>query len=190
MRKLSFIFVVAMVGFFSARSEAAPTLDFGGTFSSDSLKTAGTLTGSQSFYNLSLLFNLDSKMTWNVGWAVFGISQSTEAASVTTTYSSFDMGPAFRWNIDKNGIFSVTLVYGYLAKGKYASGSTNEDWDGSSFLVQVGMQAPVKDDSFYVGLTLNSYTGTYTEKTVTNVKSPVTATKSSMFPMVSVTWRM
>jgi hypothetical protein len=100
------------------------------------------------------------------------------------------MGPAFRWNIDKNGMFSLTLIYGYLAKGKYSasSASPSEDWEGSSLLLQAGMQAPIREDKFYIGVTLNSYTGTYTEKTVSNVKSPVSASKTSLFPMVSMTF--
>lgn len=179
---------VLMLSSGSARADVA--LDFGATFSSDSLALASTSTNSQNFYNLSALFNLDSKMTWNVGWMVFGIGQTSSAASVTTTYSSFDMGPSFRWNIDKKGIFSLTLTYGYLAKGKYASGAVSEDWDGSSFLVQAAALAPVRDDKFYIGLSLNSYTGSYTQKTVANTKSAVSATKSWVFPMITATWRL
>lgn len=180
----------AIVTFFSAGAHAGPVLDFGGTFSSDSLSNSGTTASSQNFYNLSAMFSLDSKAQWNVGWAVFGISQSTEVTAGTTKYSSFDMGPAFRWNIDKDGMFSLTLVYGYLAKGKYSLGAISEDWEGSSFLAQFALQAPIREDKFYVGVSVNSYTGTYTEKTVNNVKSTTSATKSSIFPMISFTWRL
>lgn len=180
-----------LIGLAGSASWATAIIDFGGTFSSNSLNVGSESTNSQNFYNLNVMFNLDTKMRWNLGWAVFGISDETGTGSTTTSYSSFDMGPAFRWNIDKNGIFSLTFIYGYLAKGKYSAGTgSSEEWDGSSFLVQFGMQAPVKEDKFYVGFTLNSYTGTYTDKTVNNVKSSVSATKTSLFPMVTMTLRL
>jgi hypothetical protein len=181
---------VAAISFICSAGFAGPMVDFGGTFSSNSLSTSSESTNSQNFYNLSVMFNIDTKVHYNLGWAVFGISESSKVGATETSYSSFDMGPAFRWNIDKNGIFSITIVYGYLAKGKYSVGTTSQDWEGSSLLLQFGMQAPVREDKFYVGLTLNSYTGTYTDKIVSNVKSSVSATKTSVFPMVSLTWRM
>jgi hypothetical protein len=187
---IQFVCAVLFVSFLSLRARADVALDLGATFSSDSLSTASEAKNSQTFYNLSALFNLDSKMQWNVGWTVFGISQNSSASSVDTQYSSFDMGPAFRWNMDKRGIFSFTLVYGYLAKGKYSSGSTSEEWDGSSLLLQLAALAPIQEDKFFVGLSLNSYSANYTEKTVSNVKSAVTAKKSWLFPMVTMTWRL
>lgn len=172
----------------SLPSFAEALLDFGAIYSADSLKTSSDSTQTQYFYNLDVLFNLDRRMQWNVGWAVLGISQTATVAGVETTYSSFDFGPAFRWNIDKAGIFSFNLAYGYLAKGQYTSGDTVETWTGTSYFAQFAAQAPA-GEKFYVGLSLNYYAASYSKKVVASVESSNTAQKSWIFPMISFTWR-
>lgn len=165
-------------------------IDFGATYSGDSLASASnTSTNTQYFYNLSALFNLDRRMTWNIGWSFFGISQNKTEASVNTTYSSLDFGPALRWNMDKSGIFSLSVAYGYLSKGKYTSGSTVEEWEGTSLLGQFAIQAPVREEKFYIGLSFNYYAANYSKKIVDNIKSENDVKKSWIFPMLSFTWR-
>ncbi|MGZ3742671.1 MAG: hypothetical protein ACXWRE_08300 [Pseudobdellovibrionaceae bacterium] len=163
-------------------------LDFGAYFSTDTFKTSTDSANTQYFYNFDVLFNLDHSKQWNMGWTVFGISQKNTLAGVESAYSSFDIGPALRWNIDKPGIFSFTLAYGYLAKGQYTSGTTPEAWTGTSYLGQFAMQAPV-GESFFLGFSLNYYAASYSKKVVNSIESSNTAQKSWIFPMISFTWR-
>lgn len=165
-------------------------IDMGAIYSADTLKTSADNNNTQYFYNLDVLFNLDNRKTFCMGWSVFGISQSITAGTTQSTYSSFDMGPAIRWNMDHAGVFSATLAYGYLAKGSYSTGSTtSETWEGSSYFAQLAAQVPVRDDKFYIGLSLNYYGGNYSKKTVNNVESSNDAQKTWIFPMISMTWR-
>ena len=115
MKWSSFIFLNCIAFFFSVSlAKADVLLDLCGAYSSDSLKTSSDSGNTQSFYNANLLFSLDRRAQWSFGWIFFGISQTSVASSVTTTYSSADLGPAIRWDIDKGGMFSTTLAYGYL----------------------------------------------------------------------------
>ncbi|WP_413288510.1 hypothetical protein [Bdellovibrio sp. HCB337] len=186
MRFLVLLFTSLMI---SSSVFAEALIDLGFTYSADTLNADAESSSTQYFYNANFLFNIDRKMQWTVGWTVLGISQTGSVDSTNTTYSSFDIGPALRWNIDKNGIFSTTVAYGYIAKGTYTSGSTNETWEGTSLFGQFSFQAPIRDDKFYIGVSLNYYAATYATKTVSGVESSTDATKSWIFPMISFTWR-
>jgi len=186
---MRFLLIMITVSLISVSAWAEALIDFGFNYSADTLTTSADAANTQYFYNLAVLFNLDRKMNWNMGWMVMGINQVSTAASVESTYGSLDLGPALRWNIDKRGVFSTTLAYGYLAKGTYSSGSTDENWEGTSLFAQFAVQAPIQDDKFYVGLTLNYYAATYTKKVVSSVESTNDATKTWIFPMISLTWR-
>ena len=120
---------------------------------------------------------------------ILGISQNSTAASITTNYSSFDMGPGLRWNIDKNNMLSVTAAYGYLAKGTYSQGSTSETWEGTSLFGQFAIQIPVRDQKFFAGLSLNYYAANYSTKIVGSLNSSISTQKTWIFPMVTLTWR-
>ncbi|HEY8272615.1 MAG TPA: hypothetical protein VIG33_17105 [Pseudobdellovibrionaceae bacterium] len=172
----------------SSVSFAEAHLDFSAIYSMDKLNASSEAANTQYFYNVDVLFNIDRRMQWNVGWSVLGISQTSTLDGATATYSSFDIGPALRWNIDKAGIFSMTLAYGYLAKGQYNSGNTLETWTGSSYFGQFAVQAPIAD-KLYVGFSLNYYAAGYSKKVVDSVESSSTAQKNWIFPMISFTWR-
>lgn len=185
--KSGFTFLFCLL--FSSLSWADATIDLGLVYSSDTFKATPEAANNQYFYNASALFNLDNKARWNMGFAVLGISQTAKTGTTETSYSSFDLGPAVRWNIDKNRIFSLTLAYGYLAKASYSVDSgAAEKWEGTSLLGQFAVQAPIQD-KFYVGLSLNYYSATYSKKVVSSVESSNDAQKSWIFPMINLTWR-
>jgi len=170
-------------------AQARALLDFGAIYFADTLNTDTSSSGTQYFYNANLMFNLDQSARWYIGWSAFGISQSNTASSVTTSYSSLDMGPVLRWNIDKAGIYSVSAAYGYLARGAYSSGATDETWEGGSLFGQFAILAPIRDEKLNIGVSLNYYSANYTKKVVNKVESSNSAQKSWVFPMVTLTWR-
>jgi hypothetical protein len=183
------VLVVFSLLFITCAARADITVDLGATYSGDVLNTTTDSNNTQYFYNVGGLFNLDKGRRWNLGWMVLGISQSVTNAGTSTTYSSFDMGPALRWQIDKSGIFSVTAAYGYITKGSYNSGSTSETWSGTSYFGQFAVQAPIGDAKYFIGLSLNYYAASYSQKVVNSVESSNSAQKSWIFPMISFTWR-
>lgn len=165
-------------------------LDFGATYSGDTFTATSQTQTTQYFYNVSALFALDRSMRWTVGWTFFGISKAETAESVTSNYSSLDMGPALRWNIDKGNMFSLTGAYGYLAKGIYTLDSVSERWEGTSLFGQFAVQIPVQEGRLSLGLSLNYYAASYSKKIVNSVESTHSAQKSWIFPMLSLTWRL
>lgn len=186
---MKFVFFFLFCLSFSSSALADAAIDFGLVYSSDSLSATPESSNNQYFYNASALFNLDNKARWNLGFAVLGISQTAKSGTTETNYSSFDLGPALRWNIDRSRIFSLTLAYGYLAKATYTVDSgAGEKWEGTSLLGQFAIQAPVQDN-FYVGLSLNYYSASYSKKVVSSIESSNDAQKSWIFPMISLTWR-
>lgn len=186
MKQILFFFTFCIL---ASSASAEMMIDFGFAYSSDSLHKTTDTTNANTFYNVDLLFNLDNRRAFNVGWMVYGISQTSAASSTTTTYSSMDMGPAIRWNIDRSGIFSTTLAYGYLARGTYgATGATDEKWEGTSYFAQMAAQIPLSE-RFYMGVSLNYYGASYSQKTVSNVESSNDSTKTWIFPMFSLTWK-
>lgn len=186
---MRFLILLLTTTLVSSSAFAEALIDIGAIYSADTLSMTTDTTSTQYFYNANVLFNVDRRMQFTVGLAVLGISQTGEAAGVSSSYSSFDVGPAFRWNIDKNGVFSTTLAYGYLAKGTYSSGSTNEDWEGTSLFGQFSVQAPLNSDKFFLGMSLNYYAANYAKKKVSGVESDNDAKKSWIFPMISFSWR-
>jgi hypothetical protein len=173
----------------SVSASADMMFDLGFAYSGDTLHKSGDNSNTQTFYNVDVLFNIDSRKSWNVGWSVFGISQSTTQSATNTSYSSMDMGPTLRWNIDRSGMFSTTLAYGYLARGAYGTtGASSEKWEGTSYLAQIAAQIPVLE-KFYIGLSLNYYGANYSTKIVSNVESSNDARKTWVFPMMSLTWK-
>ncbi len=84
----------------------------------------------------------------------------------------------------------MTLAYGYLARGTYGiTGGTDEKWEGTSYFAQLAAQIPL-GEKFYMGASLNYYGASYSQKTVSNVESSNDATKSWVFPMFSMTWKL
>jgi len=183
------ILLVLTFGLLSSIASAEMTIDLGFAYSADTLYKTTDKTNTEYFYNADLLFNLDNRKKWNVGWSVFGISQSSADASTNTVYSSMDMGPALRWNIDRAGVYSMTVAYGYLARGTYSvTGSADEKWEGSSYFGQIAAQIPIYE-KIHVGVSLNYYGANYSLKTISNVESANDAQKTWIFPMISLTWR-
>lgn len=156
----------------------------------DNLNTSANTGTSEYFYNLDFLFKMGSAKRWDLGWSIFGISQHQTLSSGTISYSSFDMGPVVRWNIDRANIYSMSLAYGYFAKGNYnnSTSSSPETWNGTSYRFQFSAQVPL-NDQWSAGFSLNYYMASYSQKVISSVESSNNATKNWLFPMFSVTWR-
>lgn len=186
--KKSILLVICLV--YSQLAQADALLDFGVIYNGDTFSTSTASTETKYFYNAGLMFNLESQRRWYVGWTVFGISQTNTLGTADTSYTSLDMGPILRWNIDRAGIYSMSAAYGYLARGTYAvTGSSSEAWEGTSLLGQIAVQAPFREAKFSIGATLNYYSATYTKKIVNRTESSNSSQKSWIFPMLTVTWR-
>lgn len=179
MRKLLFLFVFLTV----SPSWAGLLLDVSGIYVSDTLTTPSDRTSTQTFYTAGVLLSL-TKQVW-VGWNYLGINQ-TQTVTSTTTYGSADMGLAFKWQYGSGKMYNFGAVYNIVSKATYSSGTTNENWEGTSFLVSWGV-APEIAEKFFVGVSLNYYSASYTKKSVNNVESAASNAKTWLFPMLTLT---
>lgn len=170
---------------FSLPAQAGVLVELGGTYLSDSLATSSTKTSSKYFYNLGVLFSFN-KTVWG-GWNFGGISH-TDSDAVTTTFASQDTGPYLKWQFGKNEIFSLSGAYNLLSRATYSSGSTSENWEGTSIWLQFGVSPEVRE-GLNVGASLNYYLANYTKKTVSSVESSASNSKTWIFPMLTLTKR-
>lgn len=135
------------------------------------------------FYEASLLIGITDRL-----FAGFSVSGLTFDESIGTTKNGLvtqDMGFMGRYFFDSKRMFSVYGVYNILATAKQTNGTTNEDWNGSSFLVGAGL-APEVAKGTRIGFNLNYYNADYTSKTIGTVKTNVSNNKNWIFPSISL----
>lgn len=150
--------------------------------------TTGT-DSSSSFYNVDLMFTVDSKRTVALGWAVISPTTSTKVASTTADYTSSDMGPVVKWMFGQDQMYSLTAAYGIVCSGSYKiTGSTAETWAGTSTFVQYSVQ-PKISDYFRIAFSLNYYSASYSTKVVNKTETSVGYSKTLMFPMIGLTYQ-
>lgn len=160
---------------------------FQGTLSrTETHKNAKTFASFGIFVNL----NRGEKARYFAGWYVMSVSSTDDLSpSINEKLTSSDMGPAFRWNIDRNSMFSATFAYGILCKGKYSTdGGTDEDLSGSSYLLKVAMEPEVAEN-FNIGIAINYYNANYNKKVINSTESSVSEKNTWMFPSLSLAWR-
>lgn len=172
-----------MILFAGPVASAGFLLDVGGVYLADDLTTTSSRTSSRVYYGVGALFNINKKI-WG-GWNYSSINH-TETITTTTDYSSIDTGPSFKWQFGKNELFSAGLVYNILSRATYSNGTTNETWQGTSFLLQFAVM-PEFSEGFHIGASLNYFSANYTKKTVSNVESSASNTKTWVFPMLMLT---
>lgn|GEM_PF-1206593 len=174
--------LVLLIMMVSLSAQAGLLLEVGGTYLSDSLSTSSTTSSTKYFYNVGVLFDFN-KNFWG-GWNYSGISHA-DKDTATTTYTSQDTGPYIKWQFGRNDLYSLGLAYNILSRSTFSDGTTNENWEGTSFWVQLGVSPEVRA-GWRVGASLNYYLANYTKKTVNSVESSASNSKSWIFPMLTV----
>ncbi|WP_253696899.1 porin family protein [Bdellovibrio sp. HCB117] len=176
--------IVLLLIFLVSTSASAGTLvELGGTYMSDNLSTSEAKKSSKYFYNVGVLFSL-KKHIWG-GWNYSGISH-TDSGDEELSFASQDTGPYLKWQFGRNELYSLGAAYNILSRASYKSGSDTETWQGTSFWLQFAV-APEVREGFHIGASLNYYLASYTKKTVDNVESSTSNSKSWIFPMLMLT---
>lgn len=158
-------------------------MELGGTYLSDSLAASSTTSSTKYFYNIGVLFTLQ-KGVWG-GWNYSGFSYN-DSGTATTTLSSQDTGPVVKWQFGKGNLYNFSAAYNILSRATYSSGSSDEAWQGTSIWAQLGICPEVKE-GLHVGATLNYYAATYNKKTVNNVESSASNSRTWIFPTIFMT---
>lgn len=90
-----------------------------------------------------------------------------------------------KWQFGRNDLFSVGGAYNILSRATYSDGTTPETWQGTSLWLQLGVSPEVRN-GLHIGASINYYLANYNKKTVSNVESSASNSKSWIFPMLTV----
>lgn len=176
----NFLFTVIL--FLSAQVSAGVLLEFGGTYISDSMAIPTTQSSTNYFYNLGVLFNFD-KTIWG-GWNYSGVT-FTNTTTATTTFASQDTGPYVKWRFGRDQVFSMSFAYNLTSKATFSDGTSNENWEGTSYWLQAGV-APEVREGLHIGVSINYYAANYTKKVVSSTESSASNNKTWIFPMLMI----
>lgn len=185
--KKSMKYIVLLIIFFtlSSRARAGLLLDVGGIYFGDALKTSSTSTSTQYMYYGAAMFSLN-KDIWG-GWSYLGLSQNTNDGTTATNYSTMDTGPCMKWQFGRGNMYSLSGTVNIISRASYSkSGSSNETWEGLSYLLGFGLM-PEVSEGLHVGGSINYYLANYTKKTISGTESSASNSKSWIFPMLSLT---
>ena len=172
------------LSFLSLTAKAGVLLNLGGTYLTDAVTSSASTDSSKYGYNFNALFSIN-KTLWG-GWSYSGFSSSETKASVTTLITGQDTGPTFLWQFGRNKNFSTGLTYNLISRANFSNGTTTEAWEGTSYVVQVGANPELKEN-FRMGVSLNYYSASYTKKTVSNVQSSASYSRTWLYPAISIT---
>ena len=172
---------------FFAGPRADAFIELGGFYYSQGQTTTATTSSARTFFEGTLGYRIDKAGQYLVGWGVASHSQ-TDSATVSTTYSSLQMGPRFLWMIDKAKNWSFGFAYYIVTKATYSDGVTSETWKGTALHVDAGYNIPI-NESFLVGFRLNYSSATYTERLVgAATYSEISYTKTFIYPGISTVY--
>lgn len=176
-------FAIVFTLMIAVNSQAGVLFDLNGTYISDSTTTSSSASDSRVGYGLGVLFNID-KAIWG-GWSYSGFNHSDTVGSTTTALSAQDTGPTFKWQFGRGKLYQFGLTYNIVSRASYSSGTTNQDWEGSSYLVYFGAM-PEISNGWRVGFSLNYYSASYTKKKISNVESAASFSKTWLYPTVGI----
>lgn len=187
---MNFLFLISFVLFVHLKAQAF-LVDLNLNNSTDALKTTSDSNISKQFYSLGLFGDIGKTNygSFYFGWYAISFAQKNEmGTSESETYSTLDMGPVFRWSMDRRRIFSLSLMYAVSCKGKYKSASLDETISGSSYFIKISMEPDVTD-SLSLGVSFNYYTSSYNLSVSNSTESTISYTNNSMFPSLSLNYR-
>lgn len=157
-------------------------------FNTDSFTTTTSNSNSKMFYALDIYANLESKHYLFAGFHVDQVNFQETVSSTQTSLTSLNMGPMFLWVMDRQKTYSLSLGYNLVAKGTYAIGSSSEAVTGTGIFATLSAM-PQLSENFYFGIKLNYYSLSYSQSTVGTTATPVSYSRSLIFPSIGLSWR-
>lgn len=181
-------FVFSLLVSIAARSAAIIQLDYILFTDKTTVDTSISGDSKKSLYNINILFSTNSKKTIYFGWGLYNVLTKDIVNNQEANYSTQDMGPSFRYEFSKNGLFYFGAIYGIRASTKFDTGGTAEEWLGTNYLLQLGVN-PELNENFYVDFAFNYFSGSVNKKVVSSVQTEVTYTKAFMAPSIGLTYK-
>lgn len=175
-----------------SQNAGAFLLDLNLGLTQGSFDRSGEQTSSKANNALGLFANLsnsESSLGFNIGWYILSVSNKESfPPTINQSLTSNDMGPAIRWQIDRQKRFSLTLAYGIICKGNYDDGIVNENLSGESYLLKFAFEPEIAE-RYFLGVALNYYVANYKTLVLNSVQSDVAYKNSLFFPSLSFSYR-
>lgn len=172
------------------KAQSAALIDFNYALSTDknTIDSTNSTSISKSLYNFCIAFSLDSKKSFYFGWGLYNVATKDDVNQQKSNYTTQDMGPYFRYEFGKSKMYYLGLVYGIQAKTAFDSGGTAEEWLGTNYLIQLGVD-PEISDSLTANFSFNYFSGSASKKVVSSVQSEVSYSKAFMSPSIGLTYK-
>lgn len=171
-----------------AKTEALIGLDYILFTDKNTVEATTSATSSKSMYLFNVQFSINQKKNFYFGWALYNVATKDDVNQQISNYSTQDMGPSLRYDFGRSGLYFFNFVYGIQTKTAYDSGGTAEDWLGTNYLAQLGVN-PEISENFYVSFAFNFFNGAAKTKVVSAAQTSVSYTKAFMTPTVGVSYK-
>jgi hypothetical protein len=157
-------------------------------YATDSFKAETSSSESKTYYSFDIYANLNSKGTYFAGFHLDQVALQETAASSTARLTSLNMGPMVMWLMDRKKEYGLSLGYNIVANGAYTTSSASTTLSGTGLFVSFSAM-PEISENFYVGLKLNYYSLSFSRSIDGSTVSPVSFTRTLIFPSLSLAWR-
>lgn len=174
----------------SLRAESAALIDLNYALSTDknTIDSSYSTSISKSLYNICLAFTVDSKKSFYFGWGLYNVTTKDEVNQQKSNYTTQDMGPYFRYEFGRSKLYYLGIIYGIQAKTSYDSGGTAEEWLGTNYLIQLGVD-PEITENMTANFSFNYFSGSTSKKVVSSVQTEVSYSKAFMSPSIGLSYK-
>lgn len=182
------ILLILSLASMSAESAALIDLNYALSTDKNTIDSSFSTNISKSLYNICLAFTVDSKKSFYFGWGLYNVTTKDDVNQQKSNYTTQDMGPYFRYEFGKSKMYYFGLVYGIQAKTSYDSGGTAEEWLGTNYLIQLGVD-PEITDNMTANFSFNYFSGSASKKVVSSVQSEISYSKAFMSPSIGLSYK-
>lgn len=184
------LLVLALLCYSSAHADVI--IDGNIFYLSDSYVKDETSSYSRMMWDAYIGINLTKKGSLSLGWCYNSVSFVDPGAtqSETNTLTATGMGPKLLYFLDKEHTWSIGFVYDLVLTGKDKTGSADTiELRGTAMKGEFGF-TPQISESFYLGLRINYYKGTFAEKIENETTlTKVSYSRTAIYPSISFVMR-
>lgn len=180
----SLVTIFMMLASVFAAKNADAYFELNSFYTSETMNTGSTETKSRMFIEACLGFAIDKDSRYMLGWN-YGVFNTTNTATTTTTYSSTQMGPRFTWFFNKSKSWSLGVAYNIVTTANYDSGTgSSAKWTGTAIKADLGYNFALTE-SWLLGVRLNYSSATYVSQLVGSTTYSTTSnTALFMYPSI------
>lgn len=166
----------------------AAQIDLGVFYFTDAVSHTSENTYNRLAWDFFIGLNADKKARHVIGLNLNSVSTTDSIAGTETTFASSDLGIRYMFYMDKGLSWPIALTYNIQSTGTFNDG-TEATWRGTSLLGSFGY-IPEIEEGQHMGIYLNYYAGSYSERIVgTSTYTTVSYTKTMIYPSIVYSFR-